>query len=529
MWDYLQEFKHTLQQEGYLQTSFDTLWSATHQLQILAKVGPRFHWVTLDAGNIDPLLLSKVSFRERFFRSKPFHYREVAHLMQKLLKEAGTSGYPFAEAGLDSVSLNGSEVTAKLYLNPGPSIAFGDLQLTGQVKSNERFLQNYLKLWPGEPFSEETVGKIPARLSRLPYLTLNSAPELSFQNNQATVYLEVAKRPANQIDGVIGFLPNSVNKEGKLLLTGQFNLALYNMFGNGRQLKINWESFKPRSQSMKLEFYQPLILGSPLNTGFRFGLLKEDSTFVNTHFQVDLSYPLSTNSTFNVFGKLRSTSLSANHELRSSNRLPDFADTDLSLYGVGYEWARLDHYLHPTSGTSFGFNLSAGNRKLRRNSALQDSLYRNVDRTTTQAGWEAVVKHFIKLNQHWVLAVRGHGGGIYNKRLFLNDLFRLGGLKSIRGFPENGFFASEYIYTVLEPRFYFDTDSYLFAFFDKAWLMSYTLETSEFNDRPSGLGAGISFVVKGGKFNLAWAVGRSDSQELDVRQSKIHFGYVTEF
>jgi len=71
--------------------------------------------------------------------------------------------------------------------------------------------------------------------------------------------------------------------------------------------------------------------------------------------------------------------------------------------------------------------------------------------------------------------------------------------------------------------------SYLFVFYDQAWWLNYQLEEQDLDDHPSGLGAGINLRTTFGNFNLAWAVGRAQQQQLGLAQSKIHFGYVTTF
>ena len=44
-----------------------------------------------------------------------------------------------------------------------------------------------------------------------------------------------------------------------------------------------------------------------------------------------------------------------------------------------------------------------------------------------------------------------------------------------------------------------------------------------------GTGLGLAFETKAGIFNLAWAVGKRNDTELNLRQSKIHFGFINYF
>ena len=44
-----------------------------------------------------------------------------------------------------------------------------------------------------------------------------------------------------------------------------------------------------------------------------------------------------------------------------------------------------------------------------------------------------------------------------------------------------------------------------------------------------GAGLGMAFETKAGIFNITFAAGKRDDQKLNVRQSKIHLGYVNYF
>ena len=69
-----------------------------------------------------------------------------------------------------------------------------------------------------------------------------------------------------------------------------------------------------------------------------------------------------------------------------------------------------------------------------------------------------------------MLLLRLRGEGLLNPRLFINDLFRLGGLNSLRGFNENQFYTSAYAVATAEFRQFIGADSYVFLFADQAYL-----------------------------------------------------------
>jgi outer membrane protein assembly factor BamA len=516
-----------LQEQGYWSVIVDPNWKDSSHLIVNIQLGDRFQWLKLAPGNVDAVMLQKVGYKQKLYLGKPFHYLEVSLLMKKLIQFSGDSGYPFASVKLDSVQIHDTEISARLAYDSGPHITFDSVVLTEPVKINPRFLQAYLKIQPGASFSETLIEELPDRINKLPYLRITEEPLLTFQNDQASTYLSLQPIKANQIDGVIGFLPNA-KEEGGLLLTGQFNLLLQNMFGSGRSLGLQWESFKPESQLLNINFYQPILFKSPIDLDLKFKLFKEDSTFVNRSFNLDLGYSYRRHFV-GVYTHLKNARLPSSSLLEDINTFPDLADFNLNQFGGAYRWENLDDYLAPRTGLRISTRASTGTKKIKKNSAISDSLYQDLELESNQFSWEAELQGFIPLSKHWIIAGKWSGGGVYNNRLFFNDLFRLGGLKSLRGFSENTFFADNFAYSSIEPRFFFETSSYLFVFYDQAWWLRYSLENNSFKDHPSGFGAGISLTTNAGIFNFVWAVGSSKIQKIGFDQSKIHFGYISRF
>ena len=75
---------------------------------------------------------------------------------------------------------------------------------------------------------------------------------------------------------------------------------------------------------------------------------------------------------------------------------------------------------------------------------------------------------------------------------------------------------------------HFQSDSYIFAFYDQAFIKNSILELSN-EDQPLGVGVGLALRLNAGQLNMAYAVGKSADQKLDLNLSKFHFGYVARF
>ena len=98
----------------------------------------------------------------------------------------------------------------------------------------------------------------------------------------------------------------------------------------------------------------------------------------------------------------------------------------------------------------------------------------------------------------------------------------------MRGFDEASQYLSQYAIGTLEYRYLIGENSNLNAFADGGWGRDGSRGVNQ-NYTYIGLGLGIAFETKVGIFNLAWAAGKRNDTELNLRQSKIHFGFVSYF
>lgn len=141
---------------------------------------------------------------------------------------------------------------------------------------------------------------------------------------------------------------------------------------------------------------------------------------------------------------------------------------------------------------------------------------------------EADFARFFSISKRSVLKVAIQSGYIANETLFTNELFRLGGLNSLRGHNENVFFASAFGIGSLEYQWYFEPESYFLLFYDQGFLQERTSVSSRF-DNPSGVGLGLNFAVSSGSFRLVYALGQSRTEIFSFNRAKIHFGLLSRF
>lgn len=514
-----------LYQNGYLNPESDFV-KRKDTLVWNVKTGERFDWIKLNPGNVDPVFLVKAGVDLRQFQNRPANPESLKGLYEKLLSSSENQGYPFASIKLDSLERQGQGFSASLDLDLGPLITFDTLQLTGNSKTKRMFLARYMQISPGEPFSQKKVNDGLRQIKNLPYLRWGGEPEMSFQNEEATLFLPLNDRRINSIDGIIGFLPNEL-EGGRMLVTGQFDLALYNVGGRGRNYELNWQRFNQFSQSLNISALEPLVLGSGVDIMASFALLKEDTTFLNRDFRLAFGYRMGSNTYMKVFSRRQAGDLLAVANLSEATSLPQVGDFRFNNYGFGLEKSWLDDRFFPRRGALVDFEFSVGNKNILVNTAIPPGLYEGLDLRSLQYYIKGNIEKYFYWNSRWGIFIGFSGGIMDNPNLFINDLFRLGGLRSIRGFNENFFFADNYAFINIEPRYYFDTYSYFMIFADMGRLNNKVQQLPV--DYPFAAGLGFSLETAGGIFNFIYALGGSNTQDFALNFSKIHFGYTGRF
>ena len=502
--------------------SFTTGWIASAH----AQAALNYTWKCLGTGNLDEKLATTIGYQPAEFQDKPFDFEKLSLLFDRVLREAQNIGRPFASISLDSIAQEGNQISAVLDYKPGPLITFDTVQITGDSKIKRLYLNRLLKIMPGTPFSQKQVDRSVEILRNLPSARLSSSPHLSFQNMEATLHLPLNDRKINAVDGIIGLLPNGL-RDSKLLVTGRFDLALYNVGGWGRNYSVNWQRLSGHSQSLDIAAMEPMLLGSRLDLGLTYSLLKEDSTFLNRDLRVDLGYRTGPSTYLSFFSRRQSGNLLTVAQGVNPAKLPDIGDFKFNNYGLNMRLGNLDDVVWPRRGWLADVEVGMGNKRLLRNISLPDLVYHNTRLKSFQYYLNLASECHIFVNESFGAFIRGSAGEVENENLLLNDLYRLGGLKSIRGFNENFFFANRYVYVNFEPRYYFDDYSYFLLFLDMGRIWNEVGTRSQDWPRSSGMGARLD--TEGGIFNFIVAWGRSNGQAVGLTTPNIHFGYTGKF
>lgn len=513
--------------EGFLTATVDSVKNREDTIYAFITLGEKYKWVNLKKGNVNENLLRQAGFKEKLYFNKSFSLRELNKFQTRLITIAENRGNPFASIKLDSIKLTGSNIQASLNFTPGPPIFFDTLSIVGTAKVKAKFISQYYNIRKGERFSRIKITEAERSISEFSTISAVRPTEIIYSNYKAYPIFFLDHRPANIIDGIIGFLPNQ-NRNGKLLLTGQLNLSLYNIGGAGRDLSVEWTKLKPLSQLLNLQFKNYNLLQTGVDFETRFNLLKEDTTFINIVGQINLYKSLPHNyGRIKFFTEIKNSRIGGTG-LENQRQDSIIADFNLVSYGIGYQWQRLDDVVFPRKGMKFNIEGLIGNKTVRINPDADSAFYRNISNKSIQSTVTASIQTHFKLKGKVGLYAGLSGGILINDQIFINDMFRLGGLKTLRGFNENYFYTSKYSLSNIELRYFYEPESYFMLFYDQAYLASEFVNATKI-DYPLGMGGGLNLKTAVGTLQVFYSLGKSKDQRLSFNYSKIHFGIINRF
>lgn len=522
----LSKIQRSLINEGYLQASIDSLVKDSVNYKAYLLIGPKYKWLQLTYQPKDAHLIHRLGYAEHFFSRRPFKYAELAKLNEKIISYYENNGYPFATVKLDSFEIKDSEIKAQLKIEKNTFVKLDSLVMQGNAKVNHKFLTRYLGIKDGMPYKEEAFKTVSKKTKQLPFFTEKTPPVLRLTDKQNKLYLFLDKKNASQFDGIVGILPDD---KGKTIFTGDVKIKLVNnILRNGETFDINWRRLQSQTQDLKANFIYPYLFGLPVGVDYAIKLYKKDTTFIDVNNGIGLNYYFSGLNHIKVFYKQRNANLISTSGLTNITVLPEYADVVTKSYGVGAFIENLDYKFNPKKGFSISWTAAVGNRQIKKNPKINDAAYNNLALKSSQYQLEGVVAGYLNLYKNHVLKLSGQFGSVFGNTIYRNELMRIGGLRTLRGFDEESIYASTYVIPTLEYRFLFEQNSNLFLFAEGAWYENNSV-LGYLNDTPISMGAGINFDTKAGIFNLSYGLGKQFSNGFDLRTGKIHAGLTALF
>ena len=500
-----------------------------HQLQStldsLQKIG--YYTLTVDSVKSEKIYLNKgklyrtilVKNNELFTNKNDFFpTNNLDSILNKISTENTNQGFPFAQINIVSRGFENEDPKVELVLNKGNQRTVDGVKLVGYKKLSKGYLRHGLNIKKGEIYNESKLANISNLMSQTNYITEVQPPQTLFKRDSTIIYLYPKKVNSNYFDGVLGF---GTDDNGDFRLNGNVQLSLNNAFNGLEEIRLNWIGTANKNTSLNISFKTPYLFKSAIGSETNFKLFKQDSVFVTLDFSERLFYQLNLNSNIGVTGMIQSS----NFLLEDDSYLKSNYD-DYSKMGVGLSYHYFFFYFFRLmEGKSMLHVLVNSIRKKEKNFSWTEEL-ENKTVNQYEIGlktfrlFELAQKHYIKGS------VEFKGLLTKNNDFSENELYRVGGFGSIRGFNEESITANMYGFASVDYRFVPSEAFYIGLFSDYGFIDN---KRANMNTSILSLGTGISFITKMGIFNLSYAVGKTSETSFDFKESKIHFGILSQF
>ncbi len=461
--------------------------------------------------NFFKLTISDTSVFKKVYSQKLSSSKEIKGYLSKVLRNYEDVGYPFASIELDTFDLKDNRWNVKYVLQPRIKISYDSLDLIGISLVSKNFLYSYLNIRPLQLYQEKSVKNVDRLLSQIPFYKVIRPTEVFFINNRARLRLFLDKNNANQFIGILGI---GSDPYGKLFVNGDVQISLYNMLRIADMWQLQWKKNDILSQNLFFQGTIPYLFAYPVGLTALLSLHKQDTSYINLRYKAGLNLYTSGFNGFLIYYEKRQTM--AYHNLTN-----DIAPVSTNYAGIMFKYHYTDKQVLPSNGYYVVASIAYGKKTLGKEA---DSLLLNKVNSSKPilSTFEGSIIFPLR---RWLLFKFNTDAGWQQPVHFRNELFRLGGSHSIRGFDEESIYARIYAIASIESRFVADKNTQMFLFFDKMAYQSFT----KVIDYPWSVGVGTEVNSRAGLFFVSYALGSQLGQSLNFRTAKIHFGYRNRF
>lgn len=495
------KIKTSLYENGYFLSEGDLQWNG-HNAQLSIRTGNTFTW--LEPEIYLPKNFPMVFSQQNSLFKKTLSQKNIGLFCERYITQLEDEGYPFAQINFSNYKIQGDSIKGKIEIIPGPFITLDSLVIKGFNEFSENFIKYNFLFSKGMTYSETYLKKLEDYAAQIEFLDFERSPAIAFSKEKTVLYLYLKEVKSNQVDGVIGL---NTEENGDLSFNGDFQLRLLNILKKGEEIQVRWRRPDNEVSDLNLLLKLPYLFGSRFGIQGDLQIFRQDSTFVNTNTNGTLKYLIESGSFLNLGIGFNSSNILLSQANLSLNSFSTVS------YSLGYERRSTNNFLTPTKGNELDTKVFTSTRT-------------TSESDLKQYGWSFNSSQYFTIYQNHILKSQINSKALVGESLFRNEIYRIGGLKTLRGFNEQSIFASAFGIGTLEYRYMLGRNNYLAAFGDLAYVQN---QASSSENVFLGLGTGLNFETNGGIFSLFVAIGKDNENTFDFRTTKIHFGYINRF
>lgn len=483
------------QKKGYITASFDSINNSSTNFY----KGPRFFYDTISY-NFDI-----TQYHPKLIQHEPINLKTLKNFEVNVINALKSQGYYFAQLH-KKVSIDSANISISYNLNKGDLIYVDSCAYNNKIVSYN-YLTRTTGLISNKPINHRMLINLEKNINLTNIIKFDSL-QITTINNKLKPKIFLSKASQNTFNGIIG-----IATKDKIEATGSIELSLINTLKHGESIYLKWNKNNTLSQTINLNTNIPYLFKSPLGITGNFHLYKVDSTYTKTHILGGLVVT-------NIdYGKFAINTNYYSSIVNFSNDSLNYANSNSILYGLGYTYSSLNHFLNPNAGFKINTNFSAGNKNTDFNPSSQHK--------STLFIADLQLYKPIELGLG-VLFLSSHSGVIINDSLAINDLNIIGGINNFRGFNENSIYSKSHLLISADYRINLSRDSFAYAFSSIGLTEEFENKKFKMNTRKA-FGFGLNLKTKAGIIQVAYALGFLNNQTTKFNDAKIHIGYLNTF
>ena len=435
---------------------------------------------------------------------REFRFEDLNNQIKNITNYLEKHGFGFAKIQLNNHEIVEDTLYVDYLIESEKKRYLNDIIIVGYDKFPNGIIKDIKRKFIGKTFSSNTNEKISDYLKHLNFISNNKENEVLFEKEKTVLYIYVEKNKINKFDGYVGF---GTNEASKLVFNGYLDLQLNNSINKGEKTNIIWNSTANKQSTFNFSTEIPYVFKTPIGINLELNNFKQDSTFQSTQTKIGIGYYKNYNTRI-FLKKINSTSTYTAHNIQNySNYKSNFYTLNFikeipdNLYSTLF---KNQTYINITIGVGKRVSQVIENQKI----------------------LESQFHYTFYLNSKNGLNIKNITYYLESNLYLNNELYRIGGINTLRGFNENTLQGNFINSSLIEYRYIINNQIYFHTITDFAIIKAPLLNTTT---KAYSLGLGFGLFTKNGLFKLNYANGNTSKNNFNIKNSLFHLSLNTNF
>ena len=416
--------------------------------------------------------------------------KNLEKTLSQISDKLNNEGRSFSTVQLKNINIQGKTLFSDLLINKSTKRTINKVIVKEYERFSKPYLKHYLNINQNTIINKQKLKVISKVSKTIPFITEIKPPEVLFTKDSTLLYLYFKKKQNNSFDANIGF---TSKEDGTILFNGNVDLSLKNILDTGEKIELFWNSIGEEQQEFKISSENPYVFNTKFSPQISFSIYKQDSSFVSSKFDSKLFYNINPKTKFAL---TYNSEASENLQTNLGNNIESFGN---NFFGLQFQYRIPKNDFFLNSKFNLEINPTFGKRK---NKDKNENL--------NQFKIETSLSYILDINSRSSISIKNKIGYLNSDTFINNELFRIGGVNTIRGFNEQSIITNDFNIFKIEFRYLTSEKTYFYTITDAG-----RIKLDSKNKNLLGLGLGYLFTTKKARVNISLA---KNNQNTDLKE-----------